>query len=56
LDEILSLSDRIIVIYRGTIAGEVDPETVTKEEIGLLMGGSSLEKAAVVEPVKEVVL
>ncbi len=39
LDEILSLSDRVIVLYRGEIAGEVDPETVTQEEIGLLMGG-----------------
>lgn len=43
LDEILSLSDRIIVLYRGKIAGEVDPATTTKEEVGLLMGGSSLE-------------
>ena len=43
LDEIMSLSDRILVMYRGEIAGEVDPATVTEEEIGLLMGGSSLE-------------
>jgi ABC-type uncharacterized transport system ATPase subunit len=43
LDEIMSLSDRIIVLYRGKIAGEVDPATTTKEEVGLLMGGSSLE-------------
>ncbi|MCB8943323.1 MAG: ABC transporter ATP-binding protein [Ardenticatenaceae bacterium] len=40
LDEIMSLSDRVIVLYRGEIAGEVDPQTVTQEEIGLLMGGS----------------
>lgn len=43
LDEILALSDRILVLYRGQIAGEVDPEKTTKEEIGLLMGGSELE-------------
>jgi len=59
LDEILALSDRIIVMYRGTIAGEVDPATVTKEEIGLLMGGSSLQTTAVPpvtpEPEKEVI-
>ena len=42
LDEIMSLSDRVIVLYRGEIAGEVDPQTVTQEEIGLLMGGSKL--------------
>ncbi|MDJ0756213.1 MAG: ABC transporter ATP-binding protein [Ardenticatenaceae bacterium] len=42
LDEILSLADRIIVMYRGEVAGEVDPQTVTQEEIGLLMGGSQL--------------
>jgi simple sugar transport system ATP-binding protein len=46
LDEILALSDRIAVIYRGQIAGEVDPETVTQEEIGLLMGGSTLAEVA----------
>jgi simple sugar transport system ATP-binding protein len=43
LEEIMSLSDRIIVLYRGKIAGEVDPVTTTMEEVGLLMGGSSLE-------------
>ena len=55
LDEILSLSDRVLVMYRGMIAGEVDPQTVTKEEIGLLMGGSSLHETAVPQPQKEVV-
>jgi simple sugar transport system ATP-binding protein len=43
LDEIMSLSDRILVLYQNQIAGEVDPAQTTKEEIGLLMGGSSLE-------------
>ncbi|HUF39713.1 MAG TPA: ABC transporter ATP-binding protein [Anaerolineales bacterium] len=43
LEEIMSLSDRIAVIFRGQIAGEVDPDTVTVEEIGLLMGGSTLD-------------
>jgi simple sugar transport system ATP-binding protein len=43
LEEIMSLSDRIAVLFRGQIAGEVDPETVTEEEIGLLMGGSTLD-------------
>ncbi|MFK7802554.1 MAG: ABC transporter ATP-binding protein [Anaerolineae bacterium] len=46
LDEIMSLSDRVIVLYRGEIAGEVNPLTVTQEEIGLLMGGSRLTKSS----------
>ncbi len=37
LDEILSLSDRVAVIYRGQIQGEVDPATVSEEQIGILM-------------------
>ena len=39
LDEVLSLSDRVIVVYEGQIVGEVDPRTVTEEEIGLMMTG-----------------
>lgn len=39
LDEILSLSDRVVVIYEGRIVGEVDPKTVGEEEIGLMMTG-----------------
>ncbi len=41
LDEILSLADRIAVIYEGKIVGERDPRTVTEEELGLLMAGGS---------------
>jgi len=37
LDEVLSLSDRIIVIYEGRIVGEVDPKKVDEQEIGCLM-------------------
>ena len=39
LDEVLSLSDRVIVIYEGRVVGEVDPKAVTEEEIGLMMTG-----------------
>jgi simple sugar transport system ATP-binding protein len=39
LDEVLSLSDRVIVIYDGRIVGEVEPGKVTEEEIGLMMTG-----------------
>jgi simple sugar transport system ATP-binding protein len=43
LDEVLSLSDRIIVMYDGKIVGEVNPQTVSEEEIGLMMTGSGDE-------------
>jgi general nucleoside transport system ATP-binding protein len=41
LDEVLSLSDRVIVIYEGEIVGEVDPKGVSEEEIGLMMTGGT---------------
>ncbi len=41
LDELLALSDRIVVMYEGEIAGEVDPERVSVAEIGLLMAGGA---------------
>jgi len=37
LDEILSLSDRIGVIYRGRLVGEFDGATATRERVGYLM-------------------
>ncbi len=40
LDEILSVSDRIAVIYEGTIVGVVDPEDTNENELGLMMSGS----------------
>lgn len=39
LDEIFSLSDRILVMYQGAIVGEVDAKAATVEEVGRLMGG-----------------
>jgi general nucleoside transport system ATP-binding protein len=39
LEEVLSLSDRVMVIYEGRIVGEVDPKTVSEEEIGCMMTG-----------------
>jgi simple sugar transport system ATP-binding protein len=37
LDEVMALSDRLIVMQNGRIAGEVDPATTTAEHVGLLM-------------------
>ena len=43
LDEVMSLSDRILVMYEGEIVGELDPETTTVEELGLYMAGAKRE-------------
>ena len=40
LDEVMNISDRILVIYEGKIVGEFDPKKTTYEEIGLYMSGS----------------
>jgi ABC-type uncharacterized transport system ATPase subunit len=37
LEEVVSLSDRLLVIHKGRIVGEVDPKVATVEAIGLLM-------------------
>jgi len=39
LDEIMNLADRILVIFKGRIVGELDPQTASRQEIGLLMAG-----------------
>jgi simple sugar transport system ATP-binding protein len=40
LEEVMSLSDRLLVIHRGRIAGEVDPASVNTTAIGCLMTGA----------------
>ena len=40
LDEVMSLSDRILVMYEGEIVGEFDPKQTTVEELGLYMAGA----------------
>jgi simple sugar transport system ATP-binding protein len=44
LDEIMALSDRIAVMYEGQIVDTIDADKVTREELGLLMAGSKLDK------------
>ena len=44
LEEIFSLSDRIIVMYEGEIMGELKPEETNFEEVGLLMAGHTLQE------------
>ena len=40
LDEVMSLSERILVMYEGEIVGEFDPKQTTVEELGLYMAGA----------------
>jgi simple sugar transport system ATP-binding protein len=40
LDEIMKLSDRILVMYEGEIVGSFDPKTITQKELGLYMSGA----------------
>ena len=45
LDEIMGLSDRIAVMFHGQITAVVNAAEVSKEQVGLMMAGSSLEDA-----------
>lgn len=47
LDEIMQLSDRIAVMYRGKIIAIVEAHETTKEQVGLLMAGIGPEQAMV---------
>lgn len=42
LDEIMALSDRLLVMFEGRIAGEFDPATASTTEVGLAMLGSGV--------------
>lgn len=44
LEEVLSLSDRVLVMYQEQIVGEVKPDQVSQEEIGLMMTGGKAAK------------
>ena len=40
LDEVMNLSDRILVMYEGEIVGEFDPKTTDVQTLGLYMAGA----------------
>ena len=40
LDEVMNLSDRILVMYEGEIVGELDPKKTNVQELGLYMAGA----------------
>ena len=43
LEEVMSLSDRILVMYEGEIVGELDPKKTNVQELGLYMAGAKRE-------------
>lgn len=44
IEEVMSVSDRILVMFEGEIVGELDPKKTTVEELGLYMAGAKREE------------
>ena len=44
LEEVMSLSDRILVMYEGEIVGELDPKATNAQELGLYMAGAKRDQ------------
>jgi len=40
LDEVMNLSDRILVIFEGALTAELNPKEVSMQELGLYLAGS----------------
>ncbi len=53
LDEVMNLSDRILVMYEGEIVGELDPRKITVQELGLYMAGAKRDPAGQADPAPE---
>ncbi len=47
LDEVMNLSDRILVIYEGSIVADLNPQDITAQELGLYMAGSKRQTGVV---------
>lgn len=45
LDEVMSLSDRIAVMYDGKIVGVIDAKDATEKKLGIMMAGGNAENA-----------
>jgi simple sugar transport system ATP-binding protein len=52
LDEVLNISDRILVMYNGEIVAELDPKKTSPKEIGLYMVGSKIQDITTKKEVK----
>jgi simple sugar transport system ATP-binding protein len=44
LEEVMNVSDRILVMYEGEIVGELDPRNTTIQELGLYMAGAKRQE------------
>lgn len=44
LDEVMNVSDRILVMYEGEIVGELDPKKTNVQELGLYMSGAKRDE------------
>ncbi len=44
LDEVMDVSDRILVMYEGELVGQLDPKKITVEELGLYMAGAKRDE------------
>ena len=44
LDEVMNVSDRILVMYEGEIVGQFDPHEITVQELGLYMSGAKRQE------------
>ena len=53
LDEITQLSDRIGVLYEGEFVDVVEPDSVTEEELGLMMAGENVDQRTDTAPVSD---
>jgi len=49
LDEVMNISDRILVMYEGEIVGELDPKKTSVQELGLYMSGAKRDTVTVKE-------
>ena len=49
LDEIMALSDRIAVMFRGQIVGIVNADEISREELGLMMAGATVQNKTLPE-------
>ena len=47
LEEVMNVSDRILVIYEGEIVGELDPKQTTVQELGLYMSGAKRDEKVI---------
>ena len=47
LEEVMNVSDRILVMYEGEIVANLDPKKVTMEDLGLYMSGAKREEKVV---------